>query len=465
MTHQAPPQSRPQPTKSRPLTFDAAKAYIVRSLNATANKPLHVGHLRNATLGAATAASLRSLGAPVLRHCVVEDTGRFMSEAMVAYAELVHAGQGAPGGVKSDHFIGGCYAAYRRRNPRNTKAATGYEARNDAADEMLRALQRGEREAREIWESVRRMALEGQQATLRRAGLAFDCCDYESAEDDVLDEFIADGTARGLFVRNDSGEVVFTAANGQTLRLINAAGLAEESARLLSFIRRLLSGWPGDRTNVIMAGTEWQRSMSLYAEVLQKLGVRYTSRTYAQAFYGMVMIDGKKMASSIGSGVLVDTLLDLLAESRGVAELVSRSSGRFGESEAAAMILKAFLLAYPRRARIDFTNELLTDTEANPGWDLARAWAALPPAPPSEAPSPRVRELVVDAVSRVSYEEVLTEARSLARRIAAADTTAEDDRDFRDLVHAVALEPARSDFSYDRAIPLTAQPLAAPSFV
>jgi tRNA synthetases class I (R) len=447
---------------ARPLRFDATRSYIIRSLNATANKPLHLGHLRNATLGAATASSLRALGVEVLRHCVVEDTGRFMSEAMVAYAEHQRAGKEPPEGVKSDQFIGACYAEYRRRNARGKKkATTGYEARNDDADRMLRALAEGDAGTREVWRQVRTMALEGQQATLRRVGLGFDCCDYESAEDAALDGFFADGIERGMFARNEAGELLFTSAGGRTLRLVNRAGLPEESARLLSFIRRLLGGRAGDQTHVIMAGSEWRKPMSLYAELLQRMGVRHSTETYVQAFYAMVMIGGKKMASSIGSGVLVDHLLDTLVESEAVREVAARSSGRVGETEVAAMLLKAFLLAFPRGASIDFSPGALADPGRNPGWEIARAWVELAPADSAPAPSERLRPLIEGSVSAVSFEDPVAHAASLARRIANGSGTGEDERELRVLVDALALTPMQTDFSYERAATLAVEPRPA----
>lgn len=450
-----------------PRPVDLSKAYIVRSLNPTANKPLHLGHLRNAVLGAATAGSLEVLGARVLRHCVVEDTGRFMTEAMAAVADFERSGDVAAVAAtfrKPDHFIGHCYAQHRRKTAgrRNGAAASiAYDGRNDAADDLQRALVRGDDDARRVWRTVRTMTLSGQQATLQRLGVTFECCDFESAEDAVLDEFIAHGVARGIFTRNAAGEVVFTASNGYELRLVNRVGLAEESARLLSFIRRLLAGWPGDRVNVIIAGSEWKASMEVYPELLHILGVEQIRDMYAQAFYGMVTLNGKKMASSAGPAVLVDDLLDELAAGDEVGELSQRSGGRVGTSELAATIVKSLLLSVARTERLEFDAARLHDPETSPGWAIAAAWAELTGASRSTAqaaPSREARRVILDALARFSFEGAVTHARRLADAILDGTATRAERRDFPTMVHALSVVPLRSDFAYDRAEQLTAAP-------
>jgi arginyl-tRNA synthetase len=167
--------------ESRPV--DLSKPFVVRSLNCTSNKPLHLGHLRNVVLGAATANSLETLGARVLRHCILEDTSRFMTEAMAAVRDFENSGEPTENlQLKPDHFIGSCYrrhrqkmtAAAERKNVNasgdDEVAATSYEAHSDEADNLMRALMRGEEAALQLRARVREMALAGQQATLRRIG-------------------------------------------------------------------------------------------------------------------------------------------------------------------------------------------------------------------------------------------------------------------------------------------------------
>jgi len=441
-----------------PRNFDLSRSYIVRSLNSTANKALHLGHLRNVVLGAATAGTLEALGSHVIRHCVIEDTGRFMTEAMVAVENHERFGASLLA-MKPDHYIGVCYAQYRRERDASSKskrieAGTGYEARNDAADTRMRQLARGEEEARAIWRRVRDMALTGQQATLQRLGVRFDCCDYESAEECMVDAFIADGLGRGIFARKLNGELTYTASNGWELRLVNHIGLPEESTRLLSFIRRLVAGTAAGRINIIMAGSEWKGSMGIYPELIDRLdggGAIYD--LYAQAFYGMVNFNGKKMASSTGSGVLIDDLLDQLAAGASIDELVRSSLVSVSHSGLAAMVLKSFFLSRARAEAIDFDLQRLYDHAANPGWQIAAAWASAGGAS-SSPPSQDASQTLFSGLCQISYEEVLHHLSHLAEAILARAASVAEVNDFRSLVTALCLDPARSDFQFSQAAPL-----------
>jgi hypothetical protein len=451
-------------TDLRLRPVDLTKAYIVRSLNQTANKPLHLGHLRNGLLGAATAGALEALGARVVRHCVVEDTGRFMTEAMAAIADFETSHDVDAVAVtfsKPDHFIGHCYADYRRKITGGAPAGTGYEARNDDADSLQRRLTEGDEEARRLWAKVRTMTLTGQEATLQSLGLRFDCVDYESVEDPLINGFLSEGYERGIYERTEVREVFFKPTVGAPLRLVNGAGLPEESTRLLSFIRRLLAGWPGGRVNVIIAGNEWKSSMEVYPELLQKLGVKQIYDMYAQAFYGMVMIDGKKMSSSDGSGVLVDELLRQVALTGHAQELAAKSGGKTSATDVAATVVKGLLLATGRPEPIDFSLELLLDRRSNPGWTLAAAWTSMPVgrgAGKSEALSPAVASVLRDALSRVSFEAAVLYSLVLAQSILAGTATKGEQRDFRSVTRALALAPGRSTFVFDGARQLTAAP-------
>jgi arginyl-tRNA synthetase len=462
-------KSAPFPEESdlAPRPVDLSKPFVVRSLNCTSNKPLHLGHLRNVVLGAAMSDSLEALGARVLRHCVLEDTGRFMTEAMAAVRDFESSG-GPPENLrlKPDHFIGSCYRRYRQKltataannndgpDGDGSTAATGYEARGDEADDLMRALMRGEEAALRLRARVRGMALAGQQATLQRIGVTFDRCDYESAEDPFLDDFIAACSGRGLLQRNEDGELSYPTSKGRRLRLINGIGLAEESARLVCFNKRLADAGMIDQMIVIMAGSEWKMSMSSYAELLSRLGVENISEHYAPTFYGMVMLNGKKMASSTGTGLLVDDLVDEMVGGEQLGEW-SRQCGVGGRAdEFAVTIAKCFLLSFARVQKIDFTFERLSSPEANPGWAIAGAWVAVARdgSPRATAPSsPETRRILLDSLARVSFEDAVEHTKEIAERILDHKADDADKSDFVAMVTALSIVPRRSEFLFSSA--------------
>src|SRR4051812_23355904 len=194
--------------------------YSVQFWDANATKALHVGHLRNLAIGNAIASALTQAGGQVERRSLISDAGRSMGEAMAGVmASGRHAGGWSDGGgEKSDHFVGICYADYVAAS--GTVAGSEIEypedsqtreltMRHDDADELLRRVLQGDRDALELWYKTRAWVIAGQRKTLARLGVAFDRVFFES--DFLVDaaELTASGLRDGRFKRRDDGVVIY----------------------------------------------------------------------------------------------------------------------------------------------------------------------------------------------------------------------------------------------------------------
>jgi arginyl-tRNA synthetase len=442
----------PEPMDFEPMPVPANEAFVIRYLNCTSNKPLHLGHLRNIALGEATVASLRAIGTHAVGHCVLEDTGRFMSEAMAAIRSAEGAGEIIPApGPRTDHFVGDCYARYRAARAASAAnaqavpgeapaaaASTEYDARNDEADDLMRALLREEPAALALRTRVRTLATTGQHATLERLGVSIDFCDFESAEDQVIDAFAARCDQAGL-LHDDAGERVWHSSSGKRLRFINKAGLYEESARLLSFNARVAKTPATAYRTIVFAGSEWRASMRLYAEFLAALGVDVADK-YLPTFYGMVMLNGKKMASSAGTGVLVDDMLDDLAANERAQDIAARSVHCATPEDIAAIVIRIFLLSSPRTDAINYSPDLFAGADSDPAWRIAEVCATLPGQAASCSKGNRM--ILQDAVERRSYEKVVHRTHLLAEGILEGGPTREIAGEFRCLTQALSLANA-----------------------
>lgn len=439
----------------------ASQVYGVRYLNCTANKPLHLGHLRNLALGDAVVESLRALGFRAVRHCIFEDTGHFMAEAMVALHDLAARGEPVPlPGQTTDHFVGAIYADYRKRraNGKDAGPATAsphYNATDTRSNAMMRALLCAKPEAVALRDRVRDLALSGQQATLRRMGVKFDYCDFESAEDADIAGFVGHCEAKGLLSETDKGARFYAGDKGGRLRIQNEAGLFEESSRLLSFNARIAQAPAGAYQTLVLAGSEWREAMSLYAEFLAGADVR-SPGGYLPTFYGMVVLNGKKMASSTGNGVLIDDLLDRLGQDQRLVDAARRDDGR-AVDDLAGLIIRAFLLLFPRTATIDFSWDRLFSAEDNPGWDIVDALGRSPRALDGDATG-HAQRLVHDAASRRSFEDVFVRLRELAADVRRAPDSPRTATELRWLARSVGLLPDTHDFSYRLAASLMTAP-------
>ncbi|HLH13696.1 MAG TPA: arginine--tRNA ligase, partial [Solirubrobacteraceae bacterium] len=147
--------------------------YSVQFWDANATKALHVGHLRNLAIGNAVAAALTQAGAEVERRALISDAGRSMGEAMAGVMKSGRHAQAWPDrNEKSDHFVGCCYAEYVAAGRSfNGKASEHPEdsltreltMHDDDADQLLRRVLSGDREALELWSKTRAWVIAGQR--------------------------------------------------------------------------------------------------------------------------------------------------------------------------------------------------------------------------------------------------------------------------------------------------------------
>ena len=442
-----------------PMRFERDSDHVVRFLNCTANKPLHLGHLRNIALGDATAATLELLGAHVVRHTIVEDTGRFMTEAMDAVSKAEAGGKTVlVANAKPDRAIGALYAKYREarakaRRARAEKlgqaASTDYEAGNDDADAMMRALLKREPAIVELRDRIRDAALKGQQETLQRLGVSFDHCDYESREDESIEAFIASAEQARLLHSPKQWALAWRAPDDQVLKLVNEAGQYQESARLISLNARIARSSASRFRTIVYAGSEWKKSMTLYPGFLSAMGLKIC-KEYRPTFYGMVNLNGKKMASSQKTGVLVDDLLDQVASDPRLHRLSQRSSTGATPDQLGVLIIRSFLLSESRIATLEYSVDNLANEDLNPGWLIAEGWARDPVAPKSE-PSPECRARLIDAAERRSFEGLVHAAAQIGRDIIEMSATSQDRADFHALLKSAGITPRTSRFRFQDA--------------
>ncbi|WP_419192424.1 arginine--tRNA ligase [Engelhardtia mirabilis] len=362
--------------------------YVVNFLNPNASKPLHVGHLRNAALGMAVAASLEACGARVLRQCYVCDIGRSVCEAMAGYEGLLaqHGQDWGPerAGLAPDQFVGRCYADYARASDavpgRGAESGADPAEREDTvvhdrADELLAAWVAGEAEARRLWERVRSWALGGQEATLERLGARWDRVHHESASLAAVERLTAAGLASGAFYRGIGQEVLFDTGRSEyaTLKLLREDGFPTEHARVIGlFLEEQAVGAPPYRW-IVVCGDEWGAAGQAELDVARRFGAAELVERVEVFAHGMVTAAGSKMKSRDGQAVLIDELLDLLIDSAPVQDLLEEYGRPFAPEQLADMLVKGYFLSKRASKGLEFTLESFTDEASNPAWAVVRA--------------------------------------------------------------------------------------------
>jgi arginyl-tRNA synthetase len=362
------------------------RRYSVQFWDANATKALHVGHLRNLAIGNAIASALTQAGGQVERRSLISDAGRSMGEAMAGVAQSGrHAAGWSDGGdEKSDHFVGICYADYVAAS--GTVAAGEIEypedsqtreltVRHDDADELLRRVLLGDRDALELWYKTRAWVIAGQRKTLARLGVAFDRVFFES--DFLVDaaELTASGLRDGRFKRRQDGVVVYaTGLDGfEEFPLVRPDGVTTQHMRALAY-------WMAapdleDMTSMQICGTEWVGHVTCRRKLMHELRPDANGSLHPthDIFNAMVARQKRAIASSEGA-LLIDDLIEWLDER--IDEVPAWSELRRNHpapERVAPQVALGYFLPYPVARPIDFEPEQLLREQDSVGWDLVRA--------------------------------------------------------------------------------------------
>lgn len=354
---------------------------LVRFVNPTTNKALHMGHIRGAYLGSAAAACFNYLGSRVATHCILEDVGPYMGLAVLGLEHFRKKGvKPVVSYPKMDHeahayYIQGARLCSRTRKlnsraaPRTVQLWTA-----KVPDNVLVDWARGSPHIATLANEVRDLAVAGQSRTLEQFAISVTYRDFESAETPYLHQLLEDGIQQGIFRRLKDGGVLCNKPGAFPLRCANVH--YEESAYLLSFLYRSMKwncpGW----AQLAFAGEEWLPVMKSFPAVLEKLGIKRATQRYRLAFYGMLTAQGNKISSRFGRGLLADKVLKTVKSLPAVASLVRTAKGILSRTEVAALLLRLYLLDIPSDRDVEFSMESVCDSYSR-HWQAVATIAAL----------------------------------------------------------------------------------------
>jgi len=295
-----------------------------------ANKPQHLGHVRNNLLGDSVCRLLAARGAKVVRTNLINDRGLPIFKSLWQWRETCPEMTPADAGVKGDLFVGNLYVAFanqeaiEKQQAQEKLRADGvgtegleFDRLVDAqcpsivgARDLMRAWEGGDQEVRDQWEMMIGWVLEGFDATYQRMGIEFDRIDRESglyllgrthvlravedglavqdADDSVWMDLSNDGLDRKLLLRSDGTSVYIT----------QDIGVAITRKKDLDFDR-----------GIYIVGSEQDYHFQALFLVLHRLGQEWSDRLQHLS-YGMIGLPDGRMKSREGRVVDADDLMD-----------------------------------------------------------------------------------------------------------------------------------------------------------
>lgn len=386
---------------------------LVGYMGANLCKALHIGHLRNLTVGHATTSLLKAAGRATRSYSLVGDIGRNVCEAMAGLEESSKPGDSAFdfGAKKPDAAIGQAYQNYVARSnaiPAEDADPCAREIATvgDRADRILDLWRQGDAGTRELWNRLCRLVDGGHQQTLARLGMTID---EQRRESDYLAQafdLVERGLERQLFVKEPGGMVVCDTGREEYRRMVIARsdGFPTEHARVLAVFGEILNQ-PGGCEHIDWNGTEWEPAQRVMHGLLQSLDLLPPQSVHRPMIHGMVLVDGDELSSSRGEPPLIDDLIDRLCASR---QLHDRLGTAIKPEVLAAIVVKAFFLAAPPSKAISFSWDALMSAATNPGWTIAAAWCRSADGRPGE-------ERAGNEAYRVSVMQLLGADRAIAQ--------------------------------------------------
>lgn len=292
---------------------------VIEYVSPNTNKPLHLGHVRNAVLGDSIARILESEGKKVVRTCLVNDRGIHICKSMVAY-NIQNQGKLTPraAGMKGDHFVGGYYVLFEKMLKENPSLT-------DEALACLKKWEGGDRTTRALWKKMNAWVLSGMKETYGRLGVSFDKTYFESGIYDKGRDIIVKQLKKGVVTKNETGAVVADLSSEQLPEKV----LLRRDGTTLYITQDIFLAIQKHKdfaaaASLYVIGSEQNLYMQQLFAVLRKFGYAWAARL-THVSYGMVNLPEGKMKSREGTVVDADDLLDEL-ETLAQKEVVNRDA-------------------------------------------------------------------------------------------------------------------------------------------
>ena len=308
------------------------------------NKPLHLGHIRNNLLGYSVANILKANGHHVIKTNLVNDRGIHICKSMLAWKKFGNGETPESSGMKGDHLVGKYYVAFDKAyKVEITKLIEQGKTKEIAektaplmveCQEMLVQWEAGNKEVKELWQTMNGWVYDGFAKTYNILGVDFDKMYFESNTYLFGKEHVMEGLNRGIFYRKENGSIaidltadgldekVVMRGDGTSIYITQDIGTAIERFKEFSQLNQL----------IYTVGNEQDFHFKVLFKILEKLGYAWAKECYHLS-YGMVELPDGKMKSREGTVVDAD---DLLEEMFRTSEETTKELGKvegFGEEE------------------------------------------------------------------------------------------------------------------------------------
>ena len=356
------------------LKEKTGRKVMVEYSSPNANKPLHLGHLRNNFLGWCTAEILKANGNEIVKTCIVNDRGIHICKSMIAWKLFSNGATPQSTGIKGDHFVGDYYVKYNDEYKKQVddliaKGISKDEAEREApilkqAQQMLVDWEAGKPDVIELWKKMNSWVYEGFDETYKRIGSDFDRIYYESDTYLLGKNMVEYGLQKGVFYMKEDGSVwIDLTADGLDEKIVRRRdGTSVYITQDIGLILNKYEEYKCDES-IYVVGDEQNYHFKVLKLIAQKLQLPSAGAIHHLS-YGMIELPSGKMKSREGTVVDAD---DIISEMMQIAKRKTEELGKvkdFTDAELQELYntiglgaLKFFLLRVDPKKRMIFNPE------------------------------------------------------------------------------------------------------------
>ncbi len=317
---------------SAQLPAAGQKRVLIEYSAPNTNKPQHLGHVRNNTLGMSLASLFSRVGHDVIQINLVNDRGIHICKSMLAYERFGAGATPESTGVKGDHLVGDFYVKYNHALKQElTELRQSRPEFKDVGDDklfletelgrathkMLRDWENGDEKVLALWRKMNSWVFAGFNQTYRRMGIKFDRTYLESETYLLGKDIVADGLARGVFRKREDGAITIDLGRMGTKVVLRSDGTSVYITQDIGTTLKKYSDYKPDE-QIWVVGDEQILHFKMLFEVMKKLGYAWAEDLHHLA-YGMVNLPSGKMKSREGTVVDADDLFDEMVNLAGEA--------------------------------------------------------------------------------------------------------------------------------------------------
>ena len=285
------------------------KRAMVEYSSPNSNKPLHLGHLRNNSIGMAVAGILEATGHKVVKANLVNDRGIHICKSMLAYQLFGKGKTPASENKKPDHFVGDYYVLFNKK----VKESPDLEKQ---AYEMLQKWEKKEKQTIELWKKMTKWALAGFKETYKEFGSKFDAWFFESELYNKANPILEKGKKKGIFANNDGGALVAQLEKEglPNKTVLRADGTSIYITNDLALTKAKFEKHKLDK-NYWVVGSEQDLYFRQLFKIFELLGFKWANQC-KHLSHGMVYLPSGKLKSREGKVIDAD---DIIAEMEALA--------------------------------------------------------------------------------------------------------------------------------------------------